>query len=147
MLAISIALAIQALLFGDGGITALGANCFNMGFVMPFVGFYTYRWLAGRGRSEKWKAVAAGIGGWMGLTAAATTTAVMFGLQPLLHTGPDGRALYSPYPLSVAVPAMLLEHLLLFGVVEGLVTALVFRYFQRSHSAWILHPTVEEVAR
>ena len=30
ILAISIALVIQALLFGDGGITAIGANCFNM---------------------------------------------------------------------------------------------------------------------
>ena len=42
MLAISIALVIQALLFGDGGITAIGANCLNIAFVMPFVGFYTF---------------------------------------------------------------------------------------------------------
>src|SRR5512146_3361879 len=28
--AVSIALIIQALMFGDGGITAMGANCFNM---------------------------------------------------------------------------------------------------------------------
>ncbi len=144
-LAISIALTIQALLFGDGGITALGANCFNIGFVMPFIGFCTYRWLSGLGTSEKWKAVAAGIGGWFGLTGAALTTAVMFGIQPLLHMGPDGRALYSPYPLSVAVPVMLLEHLLLFGPVEGLVTGLVYGYLQRSHSAWILRPMAEEV--
>ena len=37
-IAITVALAIQALLFGDGGITALGANCFNMAFMLPVAG-------------------------------------------------------------------------------------------------------------
>jgi cobalt/nickel transport system permease protein len=147
MLAISIALVIQALLFGDGGITAIGANCLNIAFVMPFVGFYTYRLLMGRFVSEKWQAVAAGIGGWAGLSAAALTTGVMFGIQPLLHTGADGRALYAPYPLSVAVPIMLLEHVAVFGVVEGLVTGLVYRYLSRAHSAWILRPATGEAGR
>jgi cobalt/nickel transport system permease protein len=40
-------LIIQALLFGDGGITAIGANCLNIAFVMPFVGYAVYRWLSG----------------------------------------------------------------------------------------------------
>ena len=71
----------------------------------------------------------------------------MFGIQPLLHTGVDGRALYAPYPLSVAVPFMFLEHAAIFGVVEGLVTGLVYRYLSRSHTAWILRPAAEEVAR
>ncbi len=146
MLAISIALVIQALLFGDGGITALGANCLNIAFVMPFVGFATYRLLARRGSSGRWRAVAAGIGGWAGLSAAALTTAIMFGVQPLLHTGADGRALYAPYPLSVAVPFMLAEHVALFGVIEGVVTGLVYSYLSRGHSAWILRPAAEEAA-
>jgi cobalt/nickel transport system permease protein len=146
MLAISIALAIQALIFGDGGITALGANCLNIAFVMPFVGFHTYRLLS-RLASEKWQAVAAGIGGWAGLSAASLTTAVMFGIQPLLHLGADGRALYAPYPLSVAVPIMFLEHVALFGVVEGLVTGLVYRYLSRGHSAWILREAAEGAGR
>jgi cobalt/nickel transport system permease protein len=47
VIAVSIALIIQALLFGDGGITAIGANCLNMGVVMPFVGYYLYRLIAG----------------------------------------------------------------------------------------------------
>jgi cobalt/nickel transport system permease protein len=147
MLAISIALVIQALLFGDGGITAIGANCLNIAFVMPFVGFYTYRLLSRRLTSEKGQAVAAGIGGWAGLSAAALTTAVMFGIQPLLHMGADGRALYAPYPLSVAVPIMFLEHVALFGVVEGLVTGLVYRYLSRGHSAWILRPAAGEAGQ
>lgn len=140
MLSISIALVIQALLFGDGGVTAIGANCLNIAFVMPFAGYYTYRLLRGAISSERGKALAGGIGGYVGLNASALTTAVMFGIQPLLHTAPDGRALYSPYPLSVAVHAMMIQHLTVFGAVEGLLTGLVVHYLGRSGSSWVLGP-------
>lgn len=136
LLSISIALVIQALLFGDGGITAIGANCLSM----PFTGYFAYRLLSRLFPSERGRVAAAGLGGWVGLNCAAFTTALMFGIQPWLHTGADGRALYAPYPLAVALPAMLFEHLVLFGVVEGLVTGLAVRYLQRSRSAWILQP-------
>src|SRR5690349_18610153 len=45
VIAVSIALAIQALFFGDGGVLAYGANVFNMAFVMPMVGYAVYRLL------------------------------------------------------------------------------------------------------
>src|SRR5690349_10433919 len=48
MLAISVALVIQALFFGDGGITTLGANCFNMAIAGSLVAYWVYRALAGR---------------------------------------------------------------------------------------------------
>ena len=144
MLSITIALVIQALLFGDGGITAIGANCLNMAFVMPFTGYAAYRLLSGLLASEKGKAVAAGIGGWLGLNAAALTTALMLGIQPLLHTGADGRALYAPYPLSVAIPAMMLGHLTLAGAVEGLITGLTVYFLRRSQSAWVFQSAAEE---
>ena len=48
IVAISIALTIQAVFFGDGGITALGANCFNMAIVGSLVAYATYRLLARR---------------------------------------------------------------------------------------------------
>jgi cobalt/nickel transport system permease protein len=132
-------------LFGDGGITAIGANCLNIAFVMPFTGYAVHRWLARMLPSRKGQAVAAGIAGWAGLTVASFTTALMFGIQPLLHTASDGRALYAPYPLSVTVPAMVLEPLLLFGVVEALLTGLVY-HLSGSRSAWVLQP-VREVSR
>ena len=47
MIVVSLALIVQALLFGDGGITAIGANCFNMAVVCPFVGWWIYRLIAG----------------------------------------------------------------------------------------------------
>lgn len=144
LFSITIALVIQALLFGDGGITAIGANCLNMAFIMPFTGYGTYRLLSGLLASERGKAVAAGIGGWVGLNAAAFTTALMLGIQPLLHTGADGRALYAPYPLSVAIPAMMLGHLTLAGAVEGLITGLTVYFLRRSQSAWIFQSAAEE---
>lgn len=147
MLSISIALVIQALLFGDGGITAIGANCFNIAFVMPFAGYFSYRLLRRVLTSEKGRAVAAGIAGWIGLNSAALTTAVMFGIQPLFHTGADGRALYAPYPLSIAIPAMMLEHLFLFGIAEALLTGLIVQHLQRSESAWILRTAAGEATR
>src|SRR5512140_2388638 len=42
ILAISVALMIQAIFFGDGGITAIGANCFNMGIIGSLVAYAAY---------------------------------------------------------------------------------------------------------
>jgi cobalt/nickel transport system permease protein len=39
ILSVSVALIIQALLFGDVGITAVGANCFNIAVVIPVVAY------------------------------------------------------------------------------------------------------------
>jgi cobalt/nickel transport system permease protein len=133
LIAISIALVIQALLFGDGGITAIGANCFNMAFVMPMVGYLIYRLISkGAATTSRRRWIAGAVAGYIGLNVAAATTAVMFGLQPLLEKGPDGRPLYFPYPLEVAVPVMAAQHLLFFGIVEAVLTALLVIYFQRS---------------
>src|ERR1700748_3984829 len=46
VIAVSVALAIQALFFGDGGVLAFGANCFNMALVMPVTGYAVYRLLS-----------------------------------------------------------------------------------------------------
>jgi len=128
-IAITVALVIQALLFGDGGITAIGANCFNMAFVMPFAGYYTYKVISYRAvLNSKRRIVAAGVAGYVALNIAALLTGIEFGLQPLLHHTARGQSLYCPYGLNVAVPVMLGEHLLIFGWVEALVTALVIKY-------------------
>ncbi len=44
-ISITVALLIQAFMFGDGGILSFGANCFNMAFVMPFLGYYIYKFI------------------------------------------------------------------------------------------------------
>jgi len=128
-LAVSVVLAVQAFLFKDGGITALGANCFNMAFVLPFASYAVYRLIAIRaGARSVRRIIGAAIAGYIGLNLAALTTAVMFGIQPLVAHGPDGRPLYCPFGLRVAVPVMAAGHLLVFGFVEAIVTALAVAY-------------------
>ncbi|RJQ43635.1 MAG: cobalt transporter CbiM [Gaiellales bacterium] len=136
VIAVSVALAIQALFFGDGGILALGANCFNIGFILPVTGYLTYRLIArgaAEGSARRW--IAAGVGGWTGLNLAALLTAVVFGLQGELYTAADGSALYSPYGLATAIPAMMVPHLAVAGVVEAVMTSLVYIFLQRTNPA------------
>ncbi|MBF0542012.1 MAG: cobalt transporter CbiM [Nitrospirae bacterium] len=131
VIAVSVSLIIQAIVFGDGGITAIGANCFNMAVVMPFISYWVFNIVRGRSLDAKRLSISAFLSGYIGLTLAALITGVEFGIQPLIATGVDGRALYSPYPMSVALPAMVFEHMLFFGVIEGIVTFLLFKYFAK----------------
>ncbi len=146
-ISVSVALLLQALLFGDGGILAFGANCFNMAFVMPFVGYGLYLLIAGRpGRESKCHMgheKAAGevsarellgvvIGSYSGINAAALCAAIEFGIQPLLFRDAAGMARYCPYPLSVSIPAMMAGHLTIFGLAEVVYTGAVFTFLAKT---------------
>lgn len=128
---VSVALAIQALLFGDGGLLAYGANCFTMGLVLPFAGYFVYRLLAGRSPGNSlWRAICAGLGAYCGINLAAAVVGLLLGIQPMLFHTADGRALYFPFGLAISVPGMLAAHLLVAGPVEAVVTMLAVRYLQ-----------------
>lgn len=133
VIAISVTLVLQALIFGDGGITAIAANCFNMGVVIPFVGYYIYKLISGNSdiMSSK-RIIASAIAGWCSLTIAAFCTGVEFGIQPILQHTAAGTPLYMPYPLSVTVPAMVVEHAFGFSILEAVITAIIFAYIQRT---------------
>lgn len=134
IIAVSIALAIQALFFGDGGVLAYGANVFNMAIVMSMVGYGVY-WLLAHNTSltSPRRAFAAGIGSYVGLNAAALCAAIEFGLQPTLFHRADGTPLYAPFHLSQTIPAMMLAHLAVAGVVEFALTAGIVAYLQRAN--------------
>jgi cobalt/nickel transport system permease protein len=74
------------------------------------------------------------VAGWLSLNVGALLTAIELGIQPLVAVGADGNPLYAPYPLKVTIPAMMLEHLLLFGWIEAIVSVLIFRYFLKNHA-------------
>ena len=131
VIALSMVLIIQALVFGDGGITAIGANCFNMAVVAPFVSYAVFKVMARPASSPRRSFCAAFLAGYIGLCTAAVLAGIEFGLQPIIAHAPNGTPLYAPYPLKVAVPAMALEHMLIFGILEGLITALLLRYVSR----------------
>jgi cobalt/nickel transport system permease protein len=132
VLAVSIALVVQAGLFGDGGITSLAANCFTMAVVVPFTGYYLYRLIAGDTPSRTRRLGSAGAAAYIAIVAGAVVAGVLFGIQPYLAHTASGQALYAPYRLDVAVPAMALEHLLFFGPVEALVTVGVLAALART---------------
>ena len=131
-LAVTVALVVQALVFGDGGITAIGANCFNTAFVEVFAGYCIYRLIStGAGITSGRRVIAAGIAGYLGINLAAFSAAVMFGIQPILSHTADGQSLYCPYGLKSSITAMMSTHLLVFGWVEAIVTSLVVKYLQK----------------
>lgn len=131
-IAVSIALAIQALVFGDGGLLAIGANCFNMAFAMPFTGYYIYRAISGSADIlAKRSLVGIFAGSYIGMNVASLLTAIEFGIQPLLFKTAGGIPEYGFYPLSVSVPAMLTESLLVSGPVEAVITFFAIVYLSR----------------
>ncbi|ADV45354.1 cobalt transporter CbiM [Nitratifractor salsuginis] len=121
--AVSLVLLIQALLFGDGGISTFAANALSMAFVGSFVGYYVFTWLKNR-------SYAPFAAGWSALVASSVLTAFLLGIQPIFwHQG--AQPLYFPFSLRVTFPALVLPHMLFFGVAEGIFTALVYRYLHQ----------------
>ncbi len=134
VIAVSIALLIQALFFGDGGVLAYGANAFNMAFVLPMAGYAVY-WSLTRNvsLSSPRRPLAAGIGAYVGSNLAALCAAIEFGVQPTLFHAANGTPLYAPFHLSQTIPAMALAHLTVGGIVELAFTAGVVAYLQRAN--------------
>jgi cobalt/nickel transport system permease protein len=133
IVAISIALLVQAVFFGDGGITCYGANCFNMAIVGSLVAYGIYRAISGRTAvTSPRRIVAAAAGGYIGINVAALCAAIEFGIQPMLFHDASGAPLYAPYPLSIAIPAMLAGHLSFAGIAELVISGGLVAYLQRA---------------
>lgn len=130
-ISITIALLIQALLFGDGGVLAFGANCFNMAFVIPFAGYYIYRFLKGMIKSEKGEFIGSFMASYIAINAAALCAAIEFGIQPLLFKDTAGMPLYCPYPFSITIPSMLIPHLTVAGLLEAIITVGVLSFVKK----------------
>lgn len=110
-LAMAVVLTIQCLVFADGGITALGANVWNMAIVDVFIGYYIYKALRKYGVN-----IASFVAGWIGITIAAIFAGIEIGLSTAFG-----------YGLSVTVPVMGVWHGIL-GIVEGVITTGVVSY-------------------
>lgn len=137
-IAVSVALAVQAVVFGDGGILAFGVNCFNMAFVLPFVGYGIYRLISTRIPGEAGRRVGMAVGSYVGINVAALCAAIEFGIQPALFHDASGAALYCPYPLSVSIPAMMIPHLLVAGVVEAVSTVAIYSFVKSAAPEYLL---------
>jgi len=131
-LSISTALLIQALVFGDGGILSFGANCFNMAFVIPFLGYFIYKFVKDRVKTKRGEYIGLAIASYIGINFAALCDAIEFGLQPLIAKDAAGLPLYCPYPLSVSIPAMLIPHLTLAGIAEAAFTVAIVAFVTKA---------------
>ncbi len=134
ILAISAAILIQAVFFGDGGITTFGANSFNMAIAGSLVAYLVYRAIAGRqALTSSRRVLAAAVAGYLAINASALCAAVELGIQPLFFKNAAGAPLYAPYPLNIAVPAMMIGHLTFAGFAELAVSGGVVAYLQRAN--------------
>lgn len=105
-------LAVQSLIFQDGGLLALGANIVNMGIVACFVGYYVYRGMALLFSKRRLGImIGSGIAAWLTVVAASVACAFELAISGIV-------------PLSVALPAMAGVHAII-GIGEGLITAAV----------------------
>ena len=120
-ISVSLVLLIQSIIFGDGGISALAANSLGMAFVGSFVGYYLFNLL-------KDKKFAPFIAGWVGVVASSLFIAIVLGIQPFWSE--NGRPLYFPFGLETTIPALVVSHMMFFGVVEGILTQLVYSYLK-----------------
>lgn len=106
-LALLCVLIVQCLLFADGGLTALGANTFNMALVGAVGGWAVYSFINIVSRG-KFRLIAAGVASWLSIVAAASVCAVELWLSGTV-------------PLEIALPAMAGTHALI-GIGEASIT-------------------------
>ena len=151
VLAVSVALVIQALVLGEGGITMIGANCFNIAFigatsgygiytVISRLGFKLRRLPPQNGKTDRSpnliaRLVGAGIASYVAINLGGLFTALELGLQPLLHPdGPESSS-YFPFPFQIAIPAVMIPHLTAVGLLEAAVTVFVLLLLFKSQHA------------
>ncbi|MGQ9759004.1 MAG: energy-coupling factor ABC transporter permease [Candidatus Methanomethylicaceae archaeon] len=115
LLSMTIILVLQCLLFGDGGITALGANILNMGVIGVMVPYLLFTAIVRR-KNTKFLFLGAFLGAFLGDVLAAIMAGLELGLSVPTFL----------YGVSIAVPAMALHHSII-GIAEGIVTAALLK--------------------
>jgi len=123
--ALSLVLLIQALLFGEGGMTAYGVHVIAIAFSGAVSAYALYRFF--RRFSENGALFAAG---WIGMVVPAVIVAAVLGIQPLIAHDAGGKPLFFPFGLEVTLPSIVLPHLIA-GVAEGAVTVIMVRFLRR----------------
>ena len=113
ILVFTIVLIVQALLFGDGGITALGANVLNMGIVGGFIGLYSFKGL----KNYIGKYPAIGVAAWLATFVASIVCAIEM-------------AIAGTFPLLVGMASMGLYHAFI-GVIEAVLTVVVIMALEK----------------
>ncbi len=113
-LVITVVLIVQCFVFQDGGVTALGANVFNMAIVGAMGGYFLYGFLRRGIKGTAGLIVGAGVAAWASVVVASIVCAVEL-------------ALSGTSPIRIALPAMAGIHALI-GIGEAIITCLVVSF-------------------
>ena len=116
MLVMTAVVAVQALLFQDGGLIEMGANILNMGLLTAAIGYGLYRAVINQNRTVKLAAI--GFAAWLSVMASALATSLEIWLS--------GNA-----KLEIIIPAMLFVHALI-GIGEALITVAALGFILRT---------------
>lgn len=121
-LSLSLVFLIQALMLGDGGVTALpvSALCVGLGGGLA----------ARAGLLLRPRPAGVFAAGWLGAAVPALLVALVLGWQPHLARDAGGQPLYFPFGWRLTVPAIVLPHLLV-GVADGAVALAAWRVLGR----------------
>ena len=107
VLVLTLVLLVQGFVFGDGGISTMGANILNMGVISGFVGYYAFAALM---KLKLNLQISSFVGAWLGLLVSALACAVQMYLA-------------GTFPLVPGLVAMGTYHFIIGLVGEGLITA------------------------
>ena len=118
MVVILVILLIQCLLFGDGGVTALGLNFVNMGLIGCLTGYYIWRLFP-----ERYRAAGVLVASWLAVFLGALACSLELALSHAISGGAYGIA------APISVPAMTIYHSLI-GVGEAIITAGVLSFLR-----------------
>ncbi|MBL8078027.1 MAG: energy-coupling factor ABC transporter permease [Anaerolineales bacterium] len=116
MLVMTAVIAVQGLLFQDGGLVVMGANILNMGLVTAAVGYGLYR--ATSSQSKSVRLAVAGVAAWLSVMTGALLTSVELWLS-------------GTSDLQIVIPAMLGVHALI-GLGEALITVSALAFIMQT---------------
>ncbi len=129
ILVMTAVIAVQALLFQDGGLLVMGANIFNMGILTAMIGFGLYRIVSGSA-NKTLKLAVAGVAAWLSTIAAALLTALQLWIS-------------GTSSLQIVMPAMLGVHVLI-GIGEALITVAALAFIIQARPDLLEAETVAE---
>lgn len=132
LISMTVILLIQALFFGDGGLTTFGANVWNMGVVGVFVPYLICLLVAKTAGSKRGMLVGAFLGAFMGDVLAAVFAGLELGLSKFSF----------PYSVPIAVTAMAIHHSFM-GIGEGIVTAIIISILWKSRQDLLALPKIK----
>lgn len=116
MLVMTAVIAVQALLFQDGGLLVMGANILNMGLVTAAIGYGLYRSVIGQSKGVKLGMI--GFAAWLSVMAGALLTALQLWLSGTSQ-------------LEIVIPAMMGVHALI-GIGEALITVFAVGFIMQT---------------